>query len=126
MAHEEFLASPYHRFLGFEVVRMDSGTAEIRLPFRPDFLRQDGSEWLHGGITAALIDITGDAAIHSVVGTGVPTIDIRIDYLRPAKGELYATAKAVRTGRIIAVADIEVHNADWPRCLCHSQPERNH
>ena len=41
----------------------------------------------------------------------VPTIDLRIDYLRPATpGSLTATGRAVRVGRSVAVADIEVVN----------------
>lgn len=89
---------------------MDAGVAEIRLPLREEFLRQDGSDWLHGGIVAALIDIAGNAAVRSVVGVELPTIDMRVDYLRPSKGNLIAVANVVKIGRSFATADIEVRD----------------
>lgn len=85
---------------------------EIRLPFREEFLRLDGSDWLHGGIISALIDIAGDYAIMTRTGVGVPTIDLRIDYLRPARrGDLVAIGRAVKVGRTISTADVEVRDA---------------
>lgn len=104
--------SPYQRFLGVTCDRVADGEVVIRLPFRDEFLRADGSDWLHGGIIAALIDITGDYAIVSRTGGDVPTIDLRIDWLRPARrGDLTATGRVVKTGRRVSVADVEVHDA---------------
>ncbi len=104
--------SPYQRFLGVSLVRADEGVVEIRLPFREEFLRQDGSDWLHGGVIGALIDIAGDYAIASTTGVGVPTIDLRVDYLRPARrGDLIAIGHTVKAGRTISIADVEVRNA---------------
>lgn len=106
-----FATSPYQRFLGLTFVRHEEGLVEIRLPFREEFLRADDSDWLHGGIVSALIDIAGDYAIITKVGVGVPTIDLRVDYLRPARrGDLLATARTIRVGRTIGVADIEVRD----------------
>jgi len=63
----------------------------------------------HGGAIASLIDTAGDFAIIAAVGYDVPTIDLRVDYLRPVThGALTATARAVKAGRSFAVADIEV------------------
>ena len=104
--------SPYQRFLGVTCERAGDGEVLIRLPFREEFLRVDGSDWLHGGVIAALIDIAGDYAIVTRLGQGVPTIDLRIDWLRPAKaGDLLATGRVVKTGRRVCVADAEVHDA---------------
>jgi uncharacterized protein (TIGR00369 family) len=108
----ELARSPYARFLGVTVVRQGDGEVEFRLPFREEFVRTDGSDWLHGGVVAALADITGDFAVATRYGTGVPTIDLRIDYLRPARrGDLVAVGRAVRTGRTVGVADIEVRDS---------------
>jgi uncharacterized protein (TIGR00369 family) len=112
MSSSDFLASPYHRLLGIEMIRMEAGEAELRLPVRDELLRSDGSDWLHGGVVAALIDIAGNAAIFSATGVGVPTVDMRVDYLRPAKGHLTASAKAVKAGRSIGVSDVEVRDMD--------------
>ena len=99
------------RFLGLELVRAERGTVEIRLPFREEFLRQDGSDWLHGGVVSALADIVGDYAVITEVGTGVPTIDLRVDYLRPARrGDLVGVGRTLRVGRTVSVADVEIRD----------------
>lgn len=47
-----------------------------------------------------------------VFNVGVPTIDLRIDWLRPARaGDLVATGRVVKTGRRVSIADVEVHDA---------------
>lgn len=108
----EFAHSPYMRFLGLEMVRAEKGTVEVRLPFREEFVRQDGSDWLHGGVVSALIDIVGDYAVITETGVGVPTIDLRVDYLRPARrGDLLAVGRTLRVGRTVSVADVEVRDA---------------
>jgi len=105
--------SPYQRLLGIQLVRAEEGLVEIRLPFREDFLRLDGSDWFHGGIVSALADIAGAYAVVTVQGEGSgATIDLRIDWLKPArKGDLLVTGRVVKTGRTICVADIEVRDA---------------
>jgi uncharacterized protein (TIGR00369 family) len=103
--------SPYQRWLGITLERAGDGEVAIRLPFRDEFLRADGSDWLHGGVISALIDIAGDYAVVTKTGVGVPTIDLRVDWLRPAKqGDLIATGRVVKLGRSISIADVEVHD----------------
>jgi len=104
--------SPFHRLIGLELIRAESGEAEMRLPWRDEFGRADGSDWYHGGVLAALIDIAGDYAIASRLERWVATIDLRVDYLRPAlKGDLTAAARAVKVGRTVGVADVELRDA---------------
>jgi len=111
MNQPDLADSPYHRFLGLKLQRYEDGLVEIVMPFREEFLREDGSDWLHGGIVASLIDIAGDYAVSSRTGGDVPTVDLRIDYLRPAKrGSLSATGRIVKVGRRVGVADVEVRD----------------
>jgi uncharacterized protein (TIGR00369 family) len=101
--------SPYQRFLGLELVRYEDGLCEIHMPFREELLREEGSDWLHGGVISALIDIAGDYAVETKTGGDVPTIDLRVDYLRPAKrGSLIAIGRVIKVGRRVNVADVEV------------------
>lgn len=94
------------------MVRSEDGLVEIRLPFRDEFLRQDGSDWLHGGVISSLIDLAGDYAITTKASGNIPTIDLRIDFLRPArKGDLVAIGRTVKVGRTIGVADVEVRDS---------------
>jgi uncharacterized protein (TIGR00369 family) len=107
--------SPYHRLLGLEMVRVSPGEVVIRMPFREDLLAGDDEmgQYVHGGAIASLIDSAGDFAIIAAVGRDVPTIDLRVDYLRPApKGALTATGRAIKAGRSLGVADIEVVGED--------------
>ena len=112
MTHLEVDHSPFQRLLGLEMVRAEDGMVEMRLPWRDELGRADGSDWFHGGVISALIDIAGDYAIASKLGRGVPTIDLRVDYLRPARrGDLRALARAVKVGPV-GVADVELRDAN--------------
>jgi uncharacterized protein (TIGR00369 family) len=53
--------------------------------------------------------VTGDFAVGMTAGGGVPTMNFRTDFLRPAIGEaLTAVARVRRAGRTTAIVDIEV------------------
>ena len=109
MTHLEVDHSPFQRLLGLEMVRAEDGMVEMRLPWRDEL----GRDWFHGGVISALIDIAGDYAIASKLGRGVATIDLRVDYLRPARrGDLRALARAVKVGRTVGVADVELRDAN--------------
>jgi uncharacterized protein (TIGR00369 family) len=102
---------PYHAVLRPEPVSADAatGTVVIRLPYREEFRRAPDEPGYHGGVIAALIDLAGHAAVAVTVGRMVPTIDLRIDYLRAAGGgDLTARGKLLRAGRSIARADVEI------------------
>jgi len=102
---------PYQQFLGLQAVSVDShdGAVTIKLPFRREFQRSSDKPQIHGGVTSALIDIAGDYALAVRLGYGVPTIDLRVDFLRMAENtDLVAKAHAVKVGRTIGVADVSV------------------
>ena len=87
------------------------------MPMRPEFERRAGTGQYHGGAIAALIDIAGDYALVMKVGGGVPTINFRVDFLRPASNTaLTATATTRRLGRTVAVVDIDVHDDNGKLC----------
>jgi uncharacterized protein (TIGR00369 family) len=45
-------------------------------------------------------------------GVGVPTIDLRVDYLRPARrGDLVGVGRTVRVGKTVSVADVEIRDS---------------
>ncbi|MEQ9814087.1 MAG: PaaI family thioesterase [Azospirillaceae bacterium] len=104
---------PFHRFLAMTVEEVDAeaGLVTMSLPLRQEFSRSDEELELHGGITAAFIDIVGDYAIAALIGRGVPTINLRVDYLRMGRGSrITATARVVKAGRTIGTVDIVVRD----------------
>jgi uncharacterized protein (TIGR00369 family) len=110
-----FDRSPFIGFLGVKVLGVDhdKSTFSARMPLRPELERRAGTKQFHGGPIASFIDIVGDFAIGMMVGGGVPTINLRIDYLRPSVGDyIDATAVVRRAGRSTAVVDVEVFGPD--------------
>jgi len=108
-----FDASPFLGFLRLTVVALDhdAGTLTVSMPIRPEFERRLGTGQFHGGAIAAFVDVVGDFAIGMAVGGGVPTINVRIDYLRPAVGGvLTGTARVRRAGRTVALVDVNVYD----------------
>jgi uncharacterized protein (TIGR00369 family) len=106
-----FDRSPFIAWLGLKVVSLDHERQEItvKMAMRPELERRPGTQQFHGGPIAAFIDITGDFAVGMMVGGGVPTINLRTDYLRPGIGDaLTGVARVRRTGKANAVVDIEV------------------
>jgi uncharacterized protein (TIGR00369 family) len=106
-----FDRSPFIGFLGIRATALDYDAGEIcmSMPLRPELERRAGTGQFHGGPIASFIDIVGDFAIGMMVGGGVPTMNLRVDYLRPASGSAL-TGKAVvrRAGRTVAIVDIDV------------------
>jgi len=103
--------SPFIHLLKMRAVSLDHPGQKvvIDMPITPEFERHPGTGQFHGGVIASLIDVAGDFALVILVGGGVPTINLRIDYLRPAGGDrLTATASVRRAGRTIGVVDIDV------------------
>ncbi len=108
-------ASPFCRFLGVKVTEIDpeAGRVTCEMRHRPEFARKPGDPMLHGGVLSAFADTVGDFALAVMVGGAVPTIDLRIDYLRPATTERIVGVGIVRKkGRTLGVVDVEIHDDD--------------
>ncbi len=108
---------PFNRFLGMELVSVGGGAAQIRLPFRPELVGDPFRPALHGGVIATLLDATGGAAVWSTLSMTdrVSTIDIRVDYLRPARlEELVAVGSVRRVGNRVGVAAIHAFHPSQP------------
>jgi uncharacterized protein (TIGR00369 family) len=107
--------SPFHRVLGLRLESIDpaSRSVAIRCAFDPAVGRAAGTNQYHGGVIASLIDIAGDFALIVALGHGVPTINLRVDYLRPAFGsDLIARAVVRKSGRTVGVVDIDVADGE--------------
>ncbi len=109
---ELFNEMPFTRLLGIELTAAEDGHAEGRLHVTDDHTTNPETGVVHGGATFALADTVGDAAVVSLAGELVPTIDMRIDYLAPATTDVYAVADVLRDGGSLAVTEVELFDSD--------------
>jgi uncharacterized protein (TIGR00369 family) len=108
---EKLSSSPFISFMQIRVVSADAEKQEVVMvvPMRPEFERRAGTGQMHGGPIAAFIDTVGDYALGMLVGSGLPTVNFRVDYLRPAVNTaLTGRALVRRAGKSIGVVDIDV------------------
>jgi len=102
---------PYHQWLGLRVLEVGDGSIEIAATWREEWVVNPERRYTHGGILAALVDLTADWALVSKTGRGVPTIDLRVDYHRAAMpGDLIARGKLVKFGSAISVAEAHIYD----------------
>src|SRR6204780_2251936 len=99
----------YHRWLGIKVVALHDDGIELLAKWREEWVVNPERRYTHGGVLAALIDLAADWAMVKQTGRGVPTIDLRIDYHRPAmRGDLIARGKVLRGGWQFATAQAQI------------------
>lgn len=107
---------PFNRYLGIKLTGVHNGYARLEVPFREELIGDPMRPALHGGVLSALGDAAGGAAVWAGIedeNARISTIDLRIDYLRPARlVTVVAEATVVRLGNRVGVADVRMFNAD--------------
>ena len=100
-------SQPFSVLLGAELTAIDADAIVLELPIRDDHKQQHG--FAHGGVVAYLADNALTYAGGAALGDAVVTVEMKINYVRPAIGErLIARASVVSTGRTIAVTRCDV------------------
>jgi uncharacterized protein (TIGR00369 family) len=103
---------PFNRYLGVRVAEAGKGHCRLEIPFREELIGDPLRPALHGGVLSALADAAGGGAVWTGIEDDrarVSTIDLRIDYLRPAKlATIVADATLVRVGNRVGVADVRL------------------
>ncbi len=95
--------------LGAQLTEVQPGRTEIVLPFRQELRQQHG--FIHAGMITAIADSACGYAALSLMpaGTGVLTIEFKVNLLNPAAGERFvARGHVVKPGRTIMVCTGEV------------------
>lgn len=116
---------PFNRMLGMMVTSVDSDGATMAFGMHEALIGNVFHRTLHGGVISAVLDTVGGlTASASLVNraAGLPeekvkamfarvgTIDLRVDYLRPGRGERFsASGRIMRSGRKVAVVRMEMH-----------------
>ncbi|HNY48673.1 MAG TPA: PaaI family thioesterase [Casimicrobium sp.] len=108
------------RLLGARLTEVDEGVAEFEVDFRPELSQQNG--FFHAGIVSTLIDTAGGCAGATLMppGSGVLTVEFKVNLLAPADGEkLRARAEVVKSGRTLTITQGKVFvTKDGKETLC--------
>jgi len=110
--------------LGVKVLKVAADEAIMALPYNPDFVGDPATGVLHGGVVTTLIDTVSGMAVMGATGlpVGIATLDLRIDYLKPARAhaELHAAAHCYKITTSIAFVRARAYHPDAPDDLVAS------
>ncbi len=118
----------FNRVLGLRIDAVAAEAVRGHLLMRPDLIGHFAHHRLHGGVISAALDALGGLAVMAAIGARhldetpaqrlqrfgkLGTIDLRIDYLRPAVGERFVLhAEVLRLGSRVASTRMSFENAD--------------
>ena len=109
--------------LGLEYRDSGPDWMELALPWREELVGVPETGVLASGVIVSLLDTAGGASVWMKLGRFVPivTLDLRIDYMRPAlKGEtVIARCECVKMARQIAFVRGVAHGRDAERPIAH-------
>jgi len=106
---ESFARQGLMKHLGAELVALEPGGAEIRVPFRSELTQQH--DYFHAGVTGAIADSACGYAAYTLMpaDASVLTVEYKINLLAPADGEeLIARARVVRSGKTLKICTADV------------------
>jgi uncharacterized protein (TIGR00369 family) len=112
------------RALGLNYCSSEGNWVELALPWRPELVSIPETGTMATGAIVSLIDTCSGTAIWKAMGGFKPivTLDLRIDYLRPAvKGEtVVARCECYKLTRKVAFVRGIAHGGDESRPIAHS------
>lgn len=108
--------TPHMREIGVRITAIDRARGSMTLPASPQWLGDPARGLLHPGALTVLADSTCGLAVGAALTERAPfaTLDLRMDYLRPAGPEqdLHCDAHCFRVTRHVAFVRGEVRQAD--------------
>jgi uncharacterized protein (TIGR00369 family) len=101
--------SPFHQWMGMELVSVGDGLSEMAMDLRPQHFNPQGI--VHGGIVAALADTAIGLALRSKLRPGLThrTAQLNVHFLTKGEGNrLVAKGRAVHLGQRMGYGEGEV------------------
>lgn len=99
-------STAYFSAIGAEIEEISGRMARGRLVYSPDLVGDPDTGVVHGGVITALLDHLGGAAGLAAIGAFVRlvTLDLRIDYMKPAAphADILAEAHCLKHTRELA------------------------
>ncbi len=123
MARKHMNLTPFLAGIAGEITEVGL-VARARVPYGPDIIGDPDTGIVHGGVITALLDHTCGIAVMGRLTEPLPiaTLDLRIDYMKPAKpGEaIIAECECVKVTHEIAFVRGSAHQGDPadPIALC--------
>jgi len=108
--------TPHSRALEFELVSVGPREGVIKMPWREAFVGEIDTGVIAGGAVTALLDHAGGLAVLASLSRPgfTATLDLRIDYQRPAVPgrDIFAHAYCYRITRTIAFVRASAYESD--------------
>jgi len=101
---DNFTQQKVMQLIGASLTLVEPGVVEIELPTREDLTQQDG--YIHAGIVTTVMDSACGYAAFTLMpaGSGVLSVEFKVNLLAPAKGDLIRVrAEVKRPGRTLTV-----------------------
>jgi uncharacterized protein (TIGR00369 family) len=107
---------PYNGALGLQAEEASPDGIVVRLPYRPELVGNPETGVLHGGVITGLVDSASGLAVFLKRGkpARIATLDLRIDYLKPATPfrDVRARAECYKVTRQVAFVRATAYHDD--------------